>query len=138
MEPFARRAHALGSLTDHALDAVLAVCDRLRSGELDDGHPPGRVHGDLWSGNVIWTAGGAVLVDPAAHGGHPETDLAMLQLFGLPHLDRVLAAYDEAAPLTDGWRERVGLHQLHPLLVHAVLFGPSYGVGAERAALSVP
>lgn len=62
----------------------------------------------------------------------------MLQLFGLPHLDRVLATYDEAAPLTDGWRERVGLHQLHPLLVHAVLFGPSYGAGAERAALSVP
>ncbi|UER55986.1 phosphotransferase [Kineosporiaceae bacterium SCSIO 59966] len=138
VEPFARRAHTLGSLTDRALDAVLAVCDRLRSGELDDGRPPARLHGDLWSGNVIWTADGAVLVDPAAHGGHPETDLAMLQLFGLPHLDRVLAAYDEAAPLTDGWRERVGLHQLHPLLVHAVLFGPSYGAAAERAALSVP
>ena len=78
-----------------------------------------------------------MLIDPAAHGGHREADLAMLALFGAPHLERVLAAYDEAAPLADGWRDRVLLHQVHPLLLHAVLFG---GVvrragGAGRAAL---
>lgn len=97
--------------------------------------PPARLHGDLWSGNVVWGADGDVwLIDPAAHGGHRETDLAMMALFGLPNLDRVLAAYDEAAPLAEGWRERVGLHQLHPLLVHAVLFGGSYGARAAAAA----
>jgi fructosamine-3-kinase len=58
----------------------------------------------------------------------------MLALFGLPHLDRVLAAYDEAFPLADGWRERVGLHQLHPLLVHAELFGGEYGRRAVEVA----
>jgi fructosamine-3-kinase len=58
----------------------------------------------------------------------------MLALFGAPHLERILAAYDEAAPLADGWRERVPLHQLHPLLVHAVLFGGSYGERAANAA----
>ncbi|MEU6792456.1 fructosamine kinase family protein [Nonomuraea wenchangensis] len=88
--------------------------------------PPSRIHGDLWSGNVLWSGGSAVLVDPAAHGGHRETDLAMLALFGLPHLDRVLGAYREEWPLADGWRERVPLHQLHPLLVHVVLYGGSY------------
>lgn len=93
-----------------------------------------RLHGDLWSGNVVWTAAGAVLVDPAAQGGHPETDLAMLALFGLPHLDRVLAAYVEVAPLADGWRERVALHQLHPLLVHAHLFGGGYRAQAAAVA----
>ncbi|GGS73100.1 fructosamine kinase family protein [Nonomuraea spiralis] len=88
--------------------------------------PPARIHGDLWSGNVLWSGGTGVLVDPAAHGGHRETDLAMLALFGLPYLDRVMRAYEEECPLAPGWRERVPLHQLHPLLVHVVLYGGSY------------
>ncbi len=58
----------------------------------------------------------------------------MLALFGVPHLQRVIDAYDEAAPLADGWRDRVGLHQLHPLLVHATLFGGTYGARAAAAA----
>jgi fructosamine-3-kinase len=97
--------------------------------------PPARLHGDLWSGNVLWAADGrAWIIDPAAHGGHRETDLAMLALFGLPHLDRVLAAYDTSWPLAAGWQQRVPLHQLHPLLVHAVLFGGGYGAQAVSAA----
>ncbi|MGW0809627.1 fructosamine kinase family protein [Nonomuraea sp. NPDC002799] len=88
--------------------------------------PPARLHGDLWSGNVLWSGGAAVLIDPAAHGGHRETDLGMLSLFGLPYLDRVLGAYQEEFPLAEGWRARVPLHQLHPLLVHVVLFGGGY------------
>jgi fructosamine-3-kinase len=100
---------------------------------------PSRIHGDCWSGNVLWSGGRGWLIDPAAHGGHRETDLAMLALFGAPFLDRILASYDEAAPLAAGWRPRVPLHQLHPLLVHACLFGTGYaGAVAEaaRAALA--
>ncbi|MBA3720722.1 MAG: fructosamine kinase family protein, partial [Nocardioidaceae bacterium] len=97
--------------------------------------PPARIHGDLWSGNVVWASDSrAHLVDPAAHGGHRETDLAMLALFGVPQLERVFAAYDEVSPLADGWQQRVPLHQLHPLLVHAALFGGSYGARAGAAA----
>ena len=99
---------------------------------------PARLHGDLWSGNVLWGQDGrAWLVDPAAHGGHRETDLAMLALFGLPLLQRVLDAYAEATPLADGWEERVPLHQLFPLLVHACLFGGGYGARAAEAARSL-
>ena len=103
------------------------------------------MHGDLWPGNVLWGADDrAWLVDPAAHGGHRETDLAQLALFGgAPHLDRILAAYQEAWPLADGWRDRVPLHQLHLLLVHTALFGAAYrdavvaGRPSGAAALAV-
>ena len=88
--------------------------------------PPARLHGDLWSGNVLADrTGRAWLIDPAAYGGHREVDLAMLDLFGtIPA--RTAAAYHEATPLADGWRERIPLWQLFPLLVHAVLFGGGY------------
>ncbi|WP_043624226.1 fructosamine kinase family protein [Nonomuraea candida] len=99
--------------------------------------PPARIHGDLWSGNVLWSGGGGVLIDPAAHGGHRESDLAMLELFGLPYLDRVLGAYREEWPLAEGWRERVPLHQLHPLLVHVVLYGGGYRDGLMSAVRRV-
>jgi len=97
--------------------------------------PPALLHGDLWAGNVHWSAAGpAYLIDPAVHGGHRETDLAMLALFGCPLLERILAAYDEAAPLADSWPDRVPLHQLHPVVVHAALFGGGYGAQAGRLA----
>ncbi len=100
---------------------------------------PSRLHGDLWAGNVVWTSAGAVLVDAgAAHGGHREADLAMLALFGLPHLARVLAAYDEEWPLPAGWQQRVPFWQLHPLLVHVVLFGGAYVGGLRDAVRAVP
>lgn len=103
------------------------VLQRLHDGEFDEScAAPARLHGDLWSGNVMWTAHGAVLIDPAAHGGHPESDLAALALFGAPHLERILASYNEVAPLVDGWRERAPLMQLHLVLLHAVLFGGGY------------
>ncbi len=137
LAPYARAARDAGALTAAGARAVDAVCARLAADDEElagPPEPPARLHGDLWSGNVLWTSAGAVLVDPAAHGGHRETDLAMLALFGLPGLRTVLAAYDEAAPLAAGWRERVGLHQVHPLLVHAVLFGAGYGAQAAAAA----
>jgi fructosamine-3-kinase len=95
---------------------------------------PARIHGDLWSGNVMTGPDGSPwLVDPAAYGGHREVDLAMLRLFGSPGRD-FYAAYEEVTPLADGHDERVALYQLLPLLVHSVLFGGHYGSAAVQAA----
>jgi fructosamine-3-kinase len=132
--PYAREAHDIGHLSAAGLAAVERVAERLRDGTFDDGRPPARLHGDLWSGNVVFTADGVVLIDPAAHGGHGLTDLAMLHLFGAPGLDRVSAAYAATAGLDPGWEDLVGLHQLHPLLVHAVSHGPAYGSEAAGVA----
>jgi fructosamine-3-kinase len=132
--PFARTALEAGSLSRDELALVERACDLVAGGALDDDRPPARLHGDLWSGNVLVGADGVVLIDPAAHGGHPETDLAMLQLFGLPFLEEALAGYQDASPLRDGWRDRVPLHQLHPLAVHAAGHGRSYGRALAEAA----
>jgi fructosamine-3-kinase len=128
--PYLRAAHDGGLLDDEGTGVIERAVERIEVPP----EPPARLHGDLWSGNVLWSTDAVWIIDPAAHGGHRETDLAMLALFGCPHLDAILAAYDEADPLADGWRERVPLHQLFPLLVHTVLFGGGYGAQAVRAA----
>ncbi len=138
LQPYLRIAVDSGALRPEDARLVEAVMDRIGS-LAGPAEPPSRVHGDCWAGNVLWSGDRGWLIDPAAHGGHRETDLAMLALFGAPHLDRILAGYDDTAPLAAGWRSRVPLHQLHPLLVHVCLFGAGYrraALAAARAALA--
>lgn len=133
VEPYVRMARDNGALPDGAPALFDRVCSWLHviGGPSE---PPARIHGDLWRGNVLAdTKHDPWLIDPAAHGGHRETDLAMMKLFG-GFGSACFKAYDEAFPLADGHEERVALHQLHPLLVHAALFGGGYGHQAMEAA----
>jgi fructosamine-3-kinase len=139
--PYLKLARDRGAIADDEAATVEAVVPKL-SGLVPE-EPPSRLHGDLWNGNVLWgqdpTGGSPAVarvsvIDPAAYAGHREVDLAMLAMFGLPHLPRVVDAYHEAAPLADGWEDRVGLHQLFPLLVHACLFRGGYGSRAAATA----
>jgi fructosamine-3-kinase len=133
LRPLAQIARDRGALPASAIHAVEGVCERIT--ELTGpAEPPARLHGDLWSGNVMGDADGRPwLIDPSAYGGHREVDLAMLRLFGAPS-ESVFGAYQEVAPLVERWQERVELYQLLPLLVHALLFGGSYRGAAERVA----
>jgi len=139
LAPFVKLSVDGGALSTVDASVVSRSLDAIAAGSLGGDEPPARIHGDLWPGNLVWAHDRAWLVDPAAHGGHRETDLAQLALFGgPPHLDRILGGYQEVWPLADGWRARVPLHQLHLLLVHTALFGTSYAgavVNAARAAL---
>lgn len=146
--PYLRQARDARAINGDEAKVFECVANRLAAGVYDAPQPGllasadtqvARIHGDLWSGNLMWDADpanhvGAVLIDPMAHGGHAETDLAMLALFGCQQLERIIAAYDEASPLADGWRDRVRLHQLAPLLHHCALFGRSYTRSALNAA----
>ncbi len=105
-------------------DAFGRLFERLP--ELCPEEAPALLHGDLWSGNVMFLKGGGFsLIDPAVYYGHREMDIALTRLFG--GFDYAFyEAYQEVYPLSPGWEERVDLWNLYVLLFHANAFGGSY------------
>jgi fructosamine-3-kinase len=130
--PLARLARDGRALPDRAIDRLESLAGDLARFD-PNGEPPSRLHGDLWAGNrLVDRAGGSWLIDPAAHGGHREFDLAMMRLFGGFGSD-CFTAYADVHPPAPGWEDRVALHQIAPLVVHAIKFGGHYVDAAERA-----
>ena len=135
--PFVTLAEQAGAIDEGEARDIRRACERVAAGDFDDSEPPARIHGDLWAGNVLWSQDGVVLIDPAAHGGHRETDLAMLHLFGCPYLDDAIEGYRSEGHLASDYERRIPLHQLHPLAVHAAGHGRHYGRALHEAALVV-
>lgn len=130
--PFAEKAFRRSHLTADGLHKVQVAAQLIKSHSFAG--EPARLHGDLWSGNLLFGIDGPVMIDPAAHGGHAETDLAMLALFGAPFLAEIRAGYEELNPLAGEWLARTPLHQLHPLAVHAASHGAGYGAALIEVA----
>lgn len=136
LDPLLHIAFDRRSLPDDTLDALEHAIGRLNEFGVPD-EPPARLHGDLWAGNrVIDRTGRSWLIDPAFHGGHREYDLAMMQLFG-GFGAQCFDGYHAERPLADGWEQRVPLHQLAPLVVHAIKFGGGYAAATQRALEAV-
>ena len=130
--PLARLAADAGALPGSAVSDLEVVASRLEAIG-GDPEPPALLHGDLWAGNrLVDSVGRSWLIDPAAHGGHREFDLAMMRLFG-GFGEGCFDAYAEAHPLAEGWRDRIELHQIAPLVVHAIKFGGAYADAAAAA-----
>lgn len=125
----ATERQALSPATIRRIEKLAARLDE----HVEPGLQASRLHGDLWAGNrLVDVDGCSWLIDPACHGGHPEFDLAMMRLFG-GFDEACFAAYQEVRPLAAGWQERIALHQLAPLIVHAIKFGSAYVPPIEAA-----
>ncbi len=133
LQPLAKIAASRGSLPASDINRIERLAESLSQFDNDDVQAS-LLHGDLWAGNrLVDTEGRSWLIDPAAHGGHREFDLAMMRLFG-GYGDACFDAYNEAYPLVAGWQLRIPLHQMAPLIVHAIKFGGGY-VGSVADAL---
>lgn len=130
--PLARIAldrRALSSTLVRRIESLAARLEKIPGLDVS----PSLLHGDLWAGNrLIDSTGVNWLIDPACHGGHREFDLAMMRLFG-GYSERCFEAYQEHYPLAAGWQHRIQLHQLAPLIVHAIKFGRSYVAPTDEA-----
>jgi fructosamine-3-kinase len=134
-----RLARERGLLSPSNLQRLERLASRLR--ELAPDQPASLIHGDLWGGNVIpgpapstsLRAGGrACMIDPAAHYGWAEAELAMTALFG-QFPSAFYSAYESVRPLAPSWRSRFDLYNLYHLLNHLNLFGRSYLSSVEGA-----
>ncbi|HVX25217.1 MAG TPA: fructosamine kinase family protein [Parafilimonas sp.] len=122
--PLAKLAFNRNKFSKQNLLLTEKLCNRFD--ELFPIEKPSLIHGDLWSGNFMSDENGApVIYDPAVYYGNREIDIAMSLLFG-GFDKKFYDYYTEVFPLQPGWKERMQLCQLYPLLVHLILFGGHY------------
>jgi protein-ribulosamine 3-kinase len=125
LEPLVQQCLARQLLTQKAHEDLKKLYQKLPQ-FFDDGEKPALLHGDLWSGNFMCNRNSLpVLIDPAVYYGHRCMDIAMTTLFG--GFDKTFYdAYNYYFPLPSHYAIQLKICNLYPLLIHHLLFGPSY------------
>ncbi|HEY9189864.1 MAG TPA: fructosamine kinase family protein [Sulfurovum sp.] len=132
MMPMARRCYDGGRISKQMMERLELLCQDLYKRIDMSRITPSLLHGDVWSGNILFEKQGACLIDPAIYYGDREMELAFILLFdtfGETFFDR----YSEVHPLSEEFYEtKVPLYQLYPVLVHVALYGGSYAGQLEQ------
>ena len=130
--PMARRCYDEGKISKQVVERLEGLCRDLYKRIDMSTIYPSLLHGDIWSGNVLFEREGACLIDPAIYYGDKEMELAFILLFDT-FGDTFFNAYQENHPLSDDFYDvKVPLYQIYPLLVHVALYGGSYVGALER------
>jgi len=124
--PMVRRCYDQGRISKEIVQRVEGLCRDLYKRIDMSTIYPSLLHGDVWSGNVLFEKNGACLIDPAIYYGDREMELAFILLFNT-FGERFFESYSEVHPLSEDFYEsKVPLYQLYPVLVHVALYGGSY------------
>jgi len=97
---------------------------------------PSLLHGDLWSGNVLFDARGPWLIDPAVYCGDREADVAMTEMFG-GFGQAFYQAYDRHCPRTPVYDQKREVYNLYHYLNHYNLFGGGYLGGCQAGIAAI-
>ena len=130
--PMARICYDKGYITKGIVERLELLCRELYKRIDMATITPSLLHGDLWSGNILFNINGATLIDPALSFGDKEMDLAYIKMFDT-FGDTFFETYQEVHPLSEDFYEvKVPLYQIYPLLVHVALYGGSYIMQLEQ------
>lgn len=123
--PNLRAATDSGHLPPEVIRQVETLLSRLP--ELCGPPPvPTLLHGDAQQNNFISTDEGAVVIDPAVCYGHPEMDLAFVDIWHQAAPDELFEGYREELPIDPGFWERRDLWRVWGYLAAVAIEGPSH------------
>ncbi|WP_203648295.1 fructosamine kinase family protein [Secundilactobacillus yichangensis] len=132
LEVLAKRASEHGLWNQKRQDHLQRLCQIILDYYQTHETVPSLLHGDLWFGNVMFTADGKpALIDPDVLYGDREFDLAMTTVFG-GFDDQFYQGYNDTYPIQPGFQDRLPWYQLYYLMAHLNLFGESYGGSVDR------